>query len=301
MEVWRPVAADDAEAVLSVWHRHQVSVLGRPDNTLDEVADFLADPDLEPTSPVVVADGGSLAGVGLLLGVGGNDVELDVVAVPGRRDLMAALLEERLAVAHRLAGGPVKARQGCYRDDAVTAALLQRSGFTRDTTFHRMRRALSAPVEVVLPDGVVVEPPGEQDDDVLRRAHRLHQETFREHYAFHPRDWEDWRTAHLARADPGRLWFATVDGEDAGFLHETDQFVEDDHAGYVMRVGVLSSARGSGVAKALLLSCFEAVRERGLDAVVLHVDTANPTGALRLYESVGMSVVLVLDSWSTTR
>ena len=47
--------------------------------------------------------------------------------------------------------------------------------------------------------------------------------------------------------------------------------------------------RGRGLARALLLTALEEFRRRGLPAAYLGVDTLNPTGALHLYTSVGMT------------
>ena len=78
----------------------------------------------------------------------------------------------------------------------------------------------------------------------------------------------------------------------------TEHFVEDDNAGYVRSLGVLPAGRGRGVAKQLLHTYFAASQAAGRDAVLLHVDVANVTNALVLYESVGMRSVLQIDAWA---
>ncbi|HWG94803.1 MAG TPA: GNAT family N-acetyltransferase [Mycobacteriales bacterium] len=297
----RPARPEDAEAVLDLWHRHQSRVLGHRDSTADDARDLLGDPDLD--TAVVVEEGGRLVACALLLQAeGSGHADLDVVVDPDAgAHLLAPLLQELLDRAAARAGAePLAATQACYRQDAVTARVLEGLGLRVATTFHRMRRELDAPVEVAVPHGVEVLPPaGAPDEEVLRRTHRLHQQTFAGHDGFVAKDWDAWLEAHRARSDPGLVWLARVDGDDAGFLHETDQFVEDEGAGYVWRLGVRREARGRGVARALLLSSFAAVRDRGRSAALLHVDTANATGATRLYEGVGMRPVLVLDMWRT--
>jgi mycothiol synthase len=296
----RPARAEDVEAVLDLWHRHQVRVLGHPDSTADDVRDLLADPQRD-LSVVVEEDGRLVACALLLQAEGSGHADLDVVVDPDAgTHLLAPLLRELLDRAGNRAGGrPLEATQPCYRQDAVTAGVLEAVGLRVATTFFRMRRELDGPVEVPPAHGVEVVPPGELTEDLLRRTHRLHQASFARHDGFVPQDLQTWLEAHRARADPGRVWLARVAGEDAGFLHETDQFLADEDAGYVWRLGVLDAARGRGVARTLLLSAFAAMRDRGRRAALLHVDTANPTGALRLYEGVGMRPVLVLDMWRT--
>ena len=304
----RPLRPDDAEAVLRMQHVHQRAVLGRPDTTLDDIVEQLADPDLDPASSVVVADDGTVLGCAFVFhdGTSGR-ADVDVVVDPGpgapyARPLVDAAVELCVAHGRRLGVEQVQADQGCYREDTAFADVLGEAGFEVATSFHRLRRDLDEPVDVVLPDGVEVERVDDEDEAQLRRAHGLHMQTFRGHFGFVERPFDEWLAAHRSRAvGTGPLWFARVHGEDAGFLSETDQFVADEQAGYVQRLGVLRSARGRGVAKALLLSSFAHQRERGRRAALLHVDTANATGATRLYESVGMRPVQVVDAWRLTR
>jgi ribosomal protein S18 acetylase RimI-like enzyme len=55
-------------------------------------------------------------------------------------------------------------------------------------------------------------------------------------------------------------------------------------------LGVRRRWRGRGYGRALLLHTFREFRRRGMTRATLGVDAANPTGATRLYESVGMHV-----------
>ena len=306
MTTSRPVRADDVDRLLDLQLRHQRAVLGRPDTVLADVQDQLADPDLDPASQVVVDDDGRALGCALVFHDGDTDhADLEVVADPvDGAHLLPQLLDGAVALA--LGGargrghGQVRADQGCYRDDTVLAGALEAAAFEPATAFHRMRRDLAEPVDVPLPDGVAVERVDVEDDAALERSWLLYTSSFEGHFGVELRPLEEYVAAVRARTGTGPLWFATVDGRDAGFLHETDQFAEDEDAGYVWRLGVESWARGRGVAKALLLSSFEGMRARGRSGALLHVDTANATGATRLYESVGMRAVVVIDVWRRT-
>ena len=70
-----------------------------------------------------------------------------------------------------------------------------------------------------------------------------------------------------------------------------------DDCGWVTLLGVRADARGGGIAAALLRAAFAGFTARGTHTVLLVVDAANPTGATRLYESVGMRVVKRFDLW----
>jgi ribosomal protein S18 acetylase RimI-like enzyme len=55
--------------------------------------------------------------------------------------------------------------------------------------------------------------------------------------------------------------------------------------------------RRRGLGEALLRAAFAALYERGRRRVGLGVDAENVTGALRLYERVGMRVIRQSDNW----
>ena len=61
--------------------------------------------------------------------------------------------------------------------------------------------------------------------------------------------------------------------------------------GWVESLAVRRSWRRRGLGRALLLQAFRAFHARGSTAAGLSVDAENPTGALRLYESLGMRAV----------
>ena len=307
MTTTRPATPGDAPAILRLQHAHQRAVLGYPDATVDDVREVLADPDRDPASCVVVDDGGRALGFAMVFADGVSEhTDLDVVVDPDHgAHLLPLLLERALDIA--LAGARARGRAnvqadvGCYRMDTALANALHARGFSPATSFHRMRRDLGGPVDVVLPPGIVVERVEEEIDEVLRRAHRLHMSTFARHFRFVARPFEEWMAGHRARTGTGPLWFATANGADVGFLYETSQFVEDQDAGYVWLLGVERAARGRGIARGLLLSSFAAMRASGRRAALLHVDTANATGATALYESVGMRPVVVIDVWRCLR
>jgi ribosomal protein S18 acetylase RimI-like enzyme len=59
--------------------------------------------------------------------------------------------------------------------------------------------------------------------------------------------------------------------------------------GWVKDLAVAPSARGRGLGEALMRQAFAEFHRRGLATVGLKVDADNPTGAVRLYERVGMA------------
>lgn len=59
---------------------------------------------------------------------------------------------------------------------------------------------------------------------------------------------------------------------------------------YIGQVGTIQSARGRGMARACLLASLYAAAQQGFRTAELNVDSANPSNAGTLYESVGFQL-----------
>ncbi|QNP68599.1 GNAT family N-acetyltransferase [Streptomyces roseirectus] len=95
-------------------------------------------------------------------------------------------------------------------------------------------------------------------------------------------DWtEAWGTDRLAQSSP----LAFMNGQLVGAVLSLD--VPGDE-GYVERVAVRRDQRGRGIARLLLLDSFRTFQRQGRRGCVLW--THSDTGALALYERVGMAV-----------
>lgn len=101
----------------------------------------------------------------------------------------------------------------------------------------------------------------------------------------------DWEAATLARAD-FEPWQITVAVEDVGGVDRVVgacKVTATDSQGWVDSIAVRRDARGRGLGRALLAGAFAAAREHG--ATTARLNTDSRTGALGLYEHVGMVVV----------
>lgn len=56
---------------------------------------------------------------------------------------------------------------------------------------------------------------------------------------------------------------------------------------YIGQVGTIQSARGQGLARTCLLASLHAAADQGFSTAELNVDSANPSQAGALYQSVG--------------
>jgi ribosomal protein S18 acetylase RimI-like enzyme len=231
-------------------------------------------------------------------------VELDAYVHPGRGpdelglEVVAHLHRRGLELAAEAGHDHADFDIGIYRQDARSRAWFEHHGYTSPTTFVRMRVDLTDEEPPAAPGGLVVRRSALGTDD-LRTAYEVEEASFTEHFGHVPSTYETWLTRLTEKGeDWAEVWLAELAGEPVGVLVGTRQFQGDENAGYVRTLGTLAKARGRGVGKALLRAYLAACRATGRDAVLLHVDVANVTDALRLYESVGMRPVLTIDAWT---
>ena len=106
-----------------------------------------------------------------------------------------------------------------------------------------------------------------------------------------PPDWWNTQTTGFG-SRPDWSYFA-VDGDDKIIGHLiTHRFDNDDALlgakyAWVDNIGTLAEWRGRGVATSLISTALATYRRHGMQFAALGVDSANPTGAYRLYESLG--------------
>lgn len=179
----------------------------------------------------------------------------------------------------------------CYSTDHITdrVRVFEREGFEEVRRFYYMDRDLSEPI----PDGSLAEnvqiipwdaARDEEALDVLNTA-------FHDHWGNEPVSVKVWNKKYVGSADfcPLTSRMAICDGQLVGvaLVHVPMNQAADKQRGYIWELGVLRAYRKQGIASALLTGAMRSMRESGLDAASLSVDTQNLTGALRLYESLG--------------
>ncbi|PCN48505.1 hypothetical protein Csp2054_07325 [Curtobacterium sp. 'Ferrero'] len=141
-----------------------------------------------------------------------------------------------------------------------------------------------------VPDGFRLRPATVDDIEPLRTAKN---DAFRDHWGSQPMVESDWRgflTAPKARLDLSRVVLDDAGAIVAFAIVEVDPsaFAARGHSyGYVHWVGVVRAARGRGLAPVVLDAALQALREDGVAAAVLDVDSENPSGAGRIYEQLG--------------
>ncbi|MGH3061038.1 MAG: GNAT family N-acetyltransferase [Gaiellaceae bacterium] len=140
------------------------------------------------------------------------------------------------------------------------------------------------------PEGLAVRTfvPGEDE----RRVYEADMEAFEDHWEFVREPFAVWRTRMVEHPtfDP-RLWFLLEEGDELAGICLCGIHTSGDPAfGWVTVLGVRRPWRRRGVGLCLLQHAFCEFRRRGMTRAGLDVDAENLTGAVRLYERVGMHV-----------
>lgn len=184
----------------------------------------------------------------------------------------------------------------CFAGHAGSLELLSAEGFAPVRTFNEMEADFAGPLEApTFPSGIDIRPFRFGVDD--RAGALAADEAFGDHYGHVARSEEEVvaRLLHWATGpdfDPTLWWLAWDGDEIAGHLYGWPVSDTNPDHGYVGSLGVRRPWRGRGLARALLLHCFAEFADRGKSGVALNVDGSSLTGAMRLYESVGMHVAI---------
>ncbi|MFC5720880.1 GNAT family N-acetyltransferase [Streptomyces gamaensis] len=179
--------------------------------------------------------------------------------------------------------------------DTGLAALAERTGFAPCRYWFSMSRDLrTEPLpHATPPDGLRLTPFAWEDDEAVRLAHN---EAFADHWDFTGADRADWRAwgtgARSFRPELSAVLSDAV-GRVAAYLLADEYAADTAATGHrsctVGFLGTLPAHRGRGAARALLSHTLRAARRQGCERAELVVDSANPTGALGLYERLGFA------------
>jgi ribosomal protein S18 acetylase RimI-like enzyme len=181
--------------------------------------------------------------------------------------------------------------------DAELAGVLAARGYRTVRHSFQMLIELSERVEPAeWPEGISVRPFESRDEEAV---YECVQESFAGLWDYHRIPLDEWRVYNLTgeRFDPGLLWLAEDGGELAGVSLNYWHVSGDGTYGWIGTLGVRRPWRKRGLGRALLRHSFRDFQERGATRVGLGVDAQNPTGAVRLYESVGMRPVRRNDTY----
>jgi len=294
----RRASHDDIEAIAAVLVADDLADTGQSDYDADFVRNqwAVAGFDAAHDAWVVLGPDDMVVAAGNVMPDGETRLKSWGVVHPEHRglglgsallDLMEARAAERLA---GVAGATFHHSIGDV-DEAARAMVLAR-GFTFVRSFRHMQVDLDGPWEPgEPPTGIELRDMRSEHD--LARAHAIFVEAFADEWGYRVIPFEEWRSLEVETGgfDPS-LWLLATEGEEA--VGALNAVVWGDR-GWIGELGVRREWRGRGIGAALLGRSFATFAERGLPRVMLNVDFENPTGAMGLYEKVGMRVVRGYD------
>lgn len=285
----RPATREDAAAITEMFSEQETLMNGEPESMVEDLYDDWSTPGFDIAKDTwAVFRGDELAAYGGIV----KSIPPDTyVAYGGVRPslwgkgLGTFLFEAVERRAADMGGGQASVRQWIDANDAPAIAILEGRGYSFVRRFWRMDIPLSGDLPAAPdPAGITIRGFAKGRDE--RTAHEVLEKAFAEHWGFTPKSYEESATARW-EADwfrPDLSLVAEADGEMVAVCINGPRFND----GYVEDVGVLPEWRGRGIAEALLRRSFSIFKEVGLTRASLNVDSDNSTGAMRLYERVGM-------------
>jgi ribosomal protein S18 acetylase RimI-like enzyme len=196
-------------------------------------------------------------------------------------------------------GAPAYISTLVYSDMAGLENLLKTGGYEPVRyDFHMETPDLDNIPDMPMPEGLEVRPALPEH---YRAIWEASAEAFQDHWGatvYDEKDYERWVADF--RQEP-HLWMVAWDGDQVAgsvlnFINHDYNARTGRKLGYTEGISVRRPWRKRGLAHALIAKSMRMFKEMGMTQTALGVDTENPTGALRVYESMGYKVV----SQSTT-
>ncbi|MEH0548997.1 GNAT family N-acetyltransferase [Streptomyces sp. B21-105] len=282
----RPATMTDVEAIHRLVAACEHRLHGRAMTDADGIAADLGQPGLDLASGTVLVHdhGGRPAGWGW---VRGRRSTVDVHPDHRGRELGGSLLAWVEAGARSMGGD--RLAQTVPDGDRAAVALLRSRGYSPLVTEWLLEIALpDEPVAPEPPEGIVVRPfrPGDG-----RAVHQLAEDAFDE-WQQRRQSYEEWarHTVERATFEPAASPIAFAGDQMVGAVLSLNGPGKDEgnSEGYVERVAVRRDHRNRGIARMLLREAFRAFHAHGMRTCTLW--THSDTGALSLYERIGMTV-----------
>jgi mycothiol synthase len=287
----RSATEDDFGQIYGLIHDYDVRTVGYSDFSFDDLRELFNEENFAPArdTRLVLDEGGAAVGYAMLWGreLHHRYAAFGVVHPDhlghGIGSYLLAFLESRMPDEVVDDSGAVLWNWVDLEDEAAQR-MVEAAGF-EEVRRHYTMLADAADVEpdTGSPEGFSIRTCTDEDAEVV---HRLLDETFVEHWGFTPTSYETWRKQSYERADTHLdMWFLAFEGDEpVGVLVGRPM----DDMGWIADLGVRKKWRKRGIASALLRRSFADFKRRGFTKIGLGVDATNETGAVGVYERVGM-------------
>jgi mycothiol synthase len=286
----RPATDADLDEVVELVEAVQLEVMGATEDTREYLEWIWHVPYVDlARDTMLVSDGADLVGSAEAFWDPSSSGPMSIGGVvrPSHRGMGigTAILRRNLEIAGTR-GVTALRHPGVHVADLTARAFLEANGFEHVRNFYTMALALPSDLSPVRPEGIEIRPFETGRDE--RALYQNHEATFADHWGFVPESYESFVGEWYGSSDwvPELAYLAWAGDEAVGHAAA----LEFAARGYIGSLGVLRAWRGRGIAQALLHRAFADLAARGHPEVTLGVDASSPTGAVALYEKLGMSV-----------
>ena len=224
-------------------------------------------------------------------GLGSADLSSTIDAflpvLPAHRDAIRPTLLELIEREARSIAVGTPTLLASFSAEEGAVPVVEAAGFSFARVFWHMQRPIDPSFQpIVPPPSVTIRPYVAGDDD--RLGWQLIDQAFAGHFGMDPMRLEDYLHDVIESEswDPSLAAIAELDGTPVGIV--TGYLLAP--VGWIGDLGVIEAGRGRGAGRALLEHGFASLAARGATRIQLNVDSANATGATRLYEAAGMTV-----------
>jgi mycothiol synthase len=281
----RAATPDDAAAIKQLFDEHALVAFGEPGLNEDEIRSWFEMPNI--WMQLAERDGRV---VGYLDITSEESGHLSVDARTLDPEVAPLLLEAAEARGREIAETPIL-RGFVQGHEPVLRQAFEVAGWAPIRHSFQMRIELDGDLpEPAWPDGLR---PRNAERGEEERVYEAHMDAFADHWDFRRQPLDVWLgySTNPHRYDPS-LWWLVEDGAELAALSLNGwDFSGDPQFGWIQVLGVRPRWRKRGLGTALLRHSFRDFRDRGATKVGLGVDGENTTGAVALYERVGMRQV----------
>jgi len=181
-------------------------------------------------------------------------------------------------------------RTGASENEKESTALLKRFGYQSERYFYDMIRPVGNPLPAApMLAGLEIRPVTE---DQLPTIFAGLDEAFQDHWGHVPLTENNIQGCMKHPTFNPSLWKVAWDGDQVAgmvgnFIDKPENAANNRQRGWTEDIWVRRPWRRQGLARALLVESIHMFAIMGMTETALGVDTVNPNGALKLYESVG--------------
>lgn len=207
--------------------------------------------------------------------------------LPAHRDAVRPALLELIEREARSVAVGTPTLLASFSAEEGAAPVAEAAGFSFARVFWHMQRPIDAAFQpIAAPPDATIRPYVAGDDD--RLGWELIDQAFAGHFGMDPMSLDDYMHDVIESDswDPTLAAIAELNGAPVGIV--TGYLLAP--VGWIGDLGVIEAGRGRGVGRALLEHGFASLAARGASRIQLNVDSANATGATRLYEAASMTV-----------